>query len=37
MTGLNLSNRIDHIAMAFLITLVVMTPIGAIVGLAHAL
>ena len=37
MTGLNLSHRIDHFAMAFLITLAVLTPIGAVIGLAHAL
>lgn len=37
MNGLNVSKRVDHFAMAFLITLAVMTPVGALIGLAHAL
>lgn len=37
MNGLTVSKRVDYIAMAFLITLAVMTPLGAMLGLAHAL
>ena len=37
MTALTLSKRLDHWAMAFLITLAVMTPLGAVIGLAHTL
>jgi len=37
MTALTLSKRLDQWAMAFLITLAVMTPLGAVIGLAHTL
>lgn len=37
MNGLNLSKRLDQWALAFLITLAVMTPVGALIGLAHTL
>jgi hypothetical protein len=37
MNGLNLSNRFDPWAAAFLITLAAMAPLTALIGLAHSL
>ena len=37
MTARTLSQRLDHWAMAFLITLAAMAPLSAFIGLAHTL
>ena len=37
MNGLNLSNRLDPWAVAFLVTLAALTPLTVLISLAHTL